>query len=148
MTTPYLTLYQGLTFVFEDYRMPTFAGFDDYDKRGGMQGLQQYYIQRASKYQTSTDVPERTIRRLGYAILDDNHHQEAIQIFETNSNKNPQSAGALNALAQAYEETKDIEKALEIYKKALELSVEKSLGSVDFFERQIKRLESEIKKLK
>lgn len=148
MTTPYLTLYQGLTYIFDDYRMPTFAGFDEYNKRGGMQGLQHYYVQRANKYQTSTQVPERAVRRLGYAILDDKHYDEAIQIFKNNSNKNPQSAGALNALAEAYEESQYINKALETYKSAHKLSVQESLGSVHFFARQIKRLESIINELK
>jgi|GEM_PF-1375302 len=144
MTTPYLTLYSGLSKVFTDYRMPTYTDYKDYKDRGGMQGLKSYYAKRAEKYFTSTQLPERAVRRLGFVLMDDGHANEAVAILEKNIKQYPESAGALNALAEGYENLKQPKKALQTYKAGLALVEKNSPGNVAYFKRQVERMNTQV----
>lgn len=143
MTTPYLTLYQGLSFVYDDYQMPTFNNFKEFKRFGGMPGLKEYYANRASKYHIKDAVPERAIRSVGFALMDDGHSDEALMILEQNVQKHPNSFAALNALAQAFEDAKSPNKALEIYQKALTLAKQQSSRNSGYFERQVSRIKGQ-----
>ena len=142
MTTPYLTLYEGLAHVFSDFQMPVYSGLQDYNKRGGYEGLKDYYAKRSNKYQTSTEIPERVIRRLGFALIDDGHAEEAVKLLEPIVEKSPESIRALNVLAEAYESSQP-EKAIETYRKALALAKNRSPGAASYIESQITRLQGE-----
>ncbi len=144
MTTPNLTLYSGLTFAFADYHPPVYEGYDNFKKNGKINGLDKYYADRAKKYSVSAIVPERTIRNFGFAIFDDGHQSEGIKILEENVRKYPNSLRALNALAQLLEEAKDIDKAIKICEKAVDLAKNQSSRNLNHFEAEVKRL----KKLK
>lgn len=93
MTTPYLTLYQGASFVFSDFHTPIYMQYSKFDKNGGLKSLQKIYEKRSDKYQVSPQIPERTIRRLGYNFMEANP-KEAVEIFLENSRGNPESPGA------------------------------------------------------
>jgi len=145
MTTPYLTLYQGLTYVFDDFRMPSFADINSDQDSEGIQALTDFYIKRAAKYSTSANVPERAMRGYGYSLLGDKQIDKAITVFESNVQNNPQSLGALNALAESHETAENISKALNVYRKALSLAKKLSSRSVVFFEGQVERLQTLVK---
>ena len=49
MTTPYITLYEGLALVFSDFQAPKIASLRSYTALGGMAGLDKYYKLRAEK---------------------------------------------------------------------------------------------------
>ena len=142
MTTPYLTIYQGLTNVFSDYKAPRFANYHDYQKFGAMKGLEDYYKKRGDKYMISTDVPESTVRSLGFALRDD-EPEHAVNIFLANSKKHPESVWAVFALARGYESIKEKEKAMQAYKNALALAEKQSARGVDFIKREIERYKND-----
>ncbi|NQZ87634.1 MAG: hypothetical protein HRT54_08650 [Colwellia sp.] len=142
MTTPYLTLYAGLSYVFSDYQAPTYSGFEDYTQRGGLQNLKEYYSKRAIKYAVSAEVPSMTMINLAFAIFGDGHESKALEILEANALSHQKSFRALNALAQAYEDIKKPSKALTIYKKAVALAEELSSRNLVFFKRHVTRLEN------
>ncbi|MEW6991448.1 alpha/beta hydrolase-fold protein [Colwelliaceae bacterium 6441] len=140
MTTPYITLYEGLTFVFSDFQAPKIASLQDYEALGGMAGLNKHYALRSEKYSVNNVIPERTLRRIGFTILDDGHSKEALIILETNATKNPNSLRALNALGTAYQELQQNQKAIEVYSKALALAKKLSSPAQKRFEREIKKI--------
>jgi predicted alpha/beta superfamily hydrolase len=140
MTTPYTTLYAGLTYAFNDYQTPTYLGLKDFEEKGQLQGLKDYYIKRSRKYSTSPEVPESAFRSLGFALFDDGHESKGVEILKNNAKNHPSSLRALNALAQVYEGVEQPNNALSTYKKAVQLAREMSSGNLEHFERQVKRL--------
>jgi predicted alpha/beta superfamily hydrolase len=140
MTTPYLTFYQGLSYIYEDFRMPSFADINAYQKFGGLEGLNNYYKKRAAKYGTDVMVPERTVRRFGYVLLGGGQLDKAIDVLQQNVANYPQSLGALNGLADGYVGAKDEVQALDTYRKALSLAKEISSNSASYFESKINKL--------
>jgi len=140
MTTPYLTLYAGLSFVFSDYQTPRYSALKDYLQRGGMDGLAKYYRERANKYQESEEIPETALRSLGFVIFDDGHQSKGLNILKLNATQYPDSFRAINALAQAYEDAGQTKEALSAYRKGLKLAEEKSSRNTAYFKRQVERL--------
>src|SRR5262249_2833413 len=55
------------------------------------------------------------------AVARDGHDADAIRILELNVEKYPQSPRALDALARSYEEAGQKDRAIEIYRKMLEI---------------------------
>lgn len=143
MTTPYLTLFDGLSKVFKDYQIPQFVSYQDYESQGGMQGLEQFYHQRADKYMVAKAVPERVVRRLGLSFMDTKPEQ-AVDILLANSKKHSESPGALFALGRSYENVQSEQKALKAYQDALALAEKQSAASVDFLGRQLKRYQTKL----
>ncbi|WP_448564828.1 alpha/beta hydrolase-fold protein [Thalassotalea ganghwensis] len=140
MTTPYLTLYAGLSFSFSDYQLPRYSGLADYKLRGEMKGLKAYFEKRASKYSVTAEIPEIAFRQLGFSIFDDGEQEKGLEILELSARKHPDSLRALNALAQIYEDARQPDKALAVYKQGLKLAEEKSSSNANFFKTQIDRL--------
>ncbi|MBU2972342.1 hypothetical protein KO527_23685 [Pseudoalteromonas sp. C2R02] len=138
MTTPYLTLYQGASFVFSDYHTPIYTQYSEFDKNGGIKGLQKFYEKRSAKYQVSAQIPERTIRRLGYNFMEANP-KEAVEIFLQNSRSNPESPGAKLALARGYENLGSKDKALSSFKEAVKIAQKTSPQNVPFLQNQVER---------
>jgi len=138
MTTPYLTLYQGASYVFSDFHAPSYANIKDFNSKGGIKGLEAFYKDRSIKYQVSDQVPERTVRRLGYSFMEQSPKQ-AIEIFLQNSKNNPDSPGAKLALARGYENMGAEKKALTSFKEAVIIAEKTSPQNVNFLQEQVKR---------
>lgn len=145
MTTPYLTMYQGFSTVFKDFQSPVFADYEAYKNRGGMHYLKAYYLNRANKYQTSVQIPENTLRRLAFVLLNDNQSKIAIDLLKENIKNYPQSAGAYNSLASAYETINDDSNALKTYQMAVKLAAKQSSPNTSYYTRQLKRVEKKLK---
>jgi len=138
MTTPYLTLYQGASYVFSDFHAPSYTQYSEFDKNGGIEGLKSFYEKRSAKYQVSEKIPERTIRRLGYNFMEKNPKQ-SVEIFLQNSKNNPESPGAKLALARGYENLGSKEKALSSFKEAVKIAQKTSPQNVPFLQNQVER---------
>lgn len=145
MTTPYLTLYQGLSYVFNDYQAPRYLSYNDYNNQGGMNTLQSYYAKRAQKYQTSELIPENTLRRLANILLNDKQTDKALALFKKNIKNYPESAAAYNSLGRAYETLNDHANALKAYQKAVNLAEKQTSPNTGYFTRQLQRVQKEIK---
>lgn len=146
MTTPNLTLYQGLTHAFSDYAMPIISLQQVEKGEWGLTELKHYYLNRANKYQIQAEVPERAYRRLGFAQQDTEQSKQALETLKENVKHHNDSPRALDALARIYQETNHPKLALSTYQQALNLeSVRSSKRNLQYFERQVKKLTSEIK---
>jgi len=138
MTTPYLTIFEGLAKVFSDYQAPRFLTYNDFTEYGGLKAAQQFFLLRGEKYGESAEIPERYIRRLGFDFIDTNP-KEAIELFQLNVKKHPESPGALFGLARGYENSDQKQKAMKSYQEALTLAESQSATSVAFLKRQVDR---------
>jgi tetratricopeptide (TPR) repeat protein len=83
-------------------------------------------------------ISEWSLNRLGYRYLNNNKHEEAIEIFKINIALHPKGSNVYDSMGDAYYRVKDTAKAIENYKKALEINPE-NRGS----KRSLKRLTKE-----
>jgi len=141
MTTPYLTMYQGFSMAFNDFQNPRFVSYEAYKKFGGIRNLKLYYTQRANKYQTSAQIPENTLRRVAYVLLDGKQMKMAIELFKENIKNYPQSAMAHKSLGDAYNTINNQKDALKAYQKAVNLAKKQSSPNTDYFVRQLNRVQ-------
>jgi hypothetical protein len=65
---------------------------------------------------------ERTINRLGYALLEEKDPSSAVVLFKLNTKAYPDSANAWDSLGDGYEATNDIQDARMAYARSVELN--------------------------
>ena len=87
MTTPYVTLYEGLSMAFSDYQTPSYTNYKDFVQRGSMQGFTDLYLKRGKKYSISQEIHERALINLTSMLVANSHHEEALEILLTHSKK-------------------------------------------------------------
>jgi len=80
--------------------------------------------------------PERPVNSLGYELLGAKNTQEAIQIFELNVRTHPDSFNAYDSLGEAYAAAGDRQRAVESYRRSLEINPNNDNGK-----RMIQQLE-------
>ncbi len=68
-----------------------------------------------------TDVSEGNLNQAGYEMLRAHEYETAIAIFQLNVEFHPTSANVYDSLAEAYMTSGNKEKAVELYRKALEM---------------------------
>ena len=71
----------------------------------------------SSKYAYTIEIPETQINSLGYNLLFNGKHAEAIQAFKINTEKNPGSANAWDSMGDAYKVSGDLQAAKTSYEK-------------------------------
>lgn len=140
MTTPFLSLYQGLVLAFSDFQTPDLATASQYREFGGFKGLLGYYQQRAKKYFQPVHIPEDAIRQIANALVQNGEHSVAIALLEQAQRLYPKSLMILNTLARAFERNQQIEQALSIFEHAKALAEAENSLNLAYFERQVKRL--------
>jgi len=137
MTSPYLTIFRGLSWVFRDYQSPTFLGHQNFKKFGGIKGLKEHFANRHKKYQTPEKIPENVLVGLGYAFINEKSYDEANEILMTTLELYPASYGAYNALGTLYKKTKRTKMALASFQQALTLAEKNSSTHLSYFRKQV-----------
>ncbi len=85
------------------------------------------------------DFSEQQLNTLGYILLNDKRYDEALQIFQLNAEMFPTSSNVYDSMAEAYMKKGDNQKAIELYKKSLELNPANENGK-----KMLKKLGAEI----
>ncbi|MBN1550142.1 DUF4261 domain-containing protein [bacterium] len=131
-TMPIKTFIYGFEYIFSDWQMPQHL----YEE--GLSAIIHHYDNLSKKYRQKILPPEKTINRLGYMALNQGKLDEAIKIFQCNINLYPLSANVYDSMGEACLAAGDTTKALENYKKTLELNPDNSKAR-----ENIKKLQSE-----
>lgn len=92
---------------------------DDMTTQGKMEG---HYQKLSNRYGYQINIPEPLLNQLGYFHLREKRNLEAIEAFKKNVELYPNSANALDSLAEAYEKNGSKDKAREYYEKAFRLA--------------------------
>ena len=134
ITTPYVTLYNGLRFTFSDWVLPkeTF--------KLGLSAIDEHYKSLSKKYDYKIVVPENTINLLGYNYLQAGEILEAIKVFQENVSRFPSSANVYDSLGEAYENNDQLKLAKENYRKAYKLGIEQDLATATIFKTNLERV--------
>lgn len=116
-SVPMLALYNGLKFIFIDYKLTFAKGLNDPDSIGR-------HFDKVSETLGFRFLPsEQEVNVMGYMALHDmKQPDKAIKLFSLNTTWYPQSANAYDSLAEAYASTGNKALAIKNYQKALELN--------------------------
>ena len=85
----------------------------------GIEAALAQYLDFKSQYSVNT---ESDLNALGYGLLHSGRIQDAIRVFELNVEEYPDSFNVYDSLGEAYKEAGDRERAIELYRKSLELN--------------------------
>jgi len=132
-TTPYLTVFNGLRFVFSDWMLPKSVIIK------GIDGIDEHFAKLSKKYGYKIETPENTINRIGYNYLQIENYDKAIEIFKENVKRFPNSANVYDSLGEAYEKNKQLKLAIKNYQKAYELGIEQNHGFTNIFKKNLDR---------
>ncbi|HDS07495.1 MAG TPA: alpha/beta hydrolase [Bacteroides sp.] len=117
MTVPYESLYKGLRFIF-----PGFYILDDPQFALEVPFVEAFYEKQSGLYGIAFTPPERLMEMLGnYFLYDVNDYHQSKTFFEFNTAHYPNSSGAFECLAKAYEAMGDTVNASLSLEKALEV---------------------------
>lgn len=144
MTTPFLTVYQGLSHVFKDYQAPRFDTLEAFEAAGGMPTLKAYFGARAEKYGVAAALPQPVLRGIAFLHTRAGKHNEALALFRENLEAHPESPRAHLSLGDGLDAAGQLEEAREAYKVAVRLATEQELGFLDFFQNRLARLEAKM----
>jgi len=109
---PYLSLFNGLRFIFSDWQLPQEVFSKD------LAEIDAHYKMLTSKYGFEIKTPENVINLLGYRYLQNSDIETAIKVFRENVKRYPGSANVYDSLGEAYENNNQPKLAKENYQKA------------------------------
>jgi len=84
--------------------------------------LENHYKRLSERFGYTVLIPEATLNQIGYILLRNNQIPEAIEVFRKNTVNNPNSANALDSLAEAFEKNGQLKLAIENYEKAYKMA--------------------------
>lgn len=118
---------------------PHFENLADFEKKGGLQGLQNIYAKRES-----SKIPVRILNFLSWLYLDAKQDQAAIDLTLLNIKINPTSGSAPNNLAKIYEELNDDKNALHYYQQALDKAIKNKhkASSIQYYRDALSRFKN------
>ena len=128
--------YYGLKFVFSDLRASEdlLTNYSDESFLQGEQELRDKYGQNARR-------PASDYVNIIMELLNEENNLGAITVYKRATEAYPKYIQFLNNLAALYEETDQIDKAIETYKSAIEVSTKLKLGNEEGYQKEIERLE-------
>jgi predicted alpha/beta superfamily hydrolase len=117
-SVPPIAFYNGISTIFKDYDI----SFRDVDTKAQ---LIEHFQSISRRLSWNFRPPERLVNRIGYRMLrsrNENNKSKALEFFILNTQNFPNSSNAFDSLSEAYEVSGNKKKAIESYKKALELN--------------------------
>lgn len=90
---------------------------------GGIPAIKQFYKSQSEMYGYDIKPSYRAINSVGYKALSEKDYSTAIAIFQSNVDSYPYKADAYDSLADGFEASGDLQKALEMRSLAIQKSV-------------------------
>lgn len=117
-SVPIIAFHNGISAIFEGYGI-------SYRDVKDIEQLTEHYQALSERLSYDFRPPEYLVNQLGYSMLrseNDKDRSDALAFFILNVDNYPGSPNAYDSLGEAYEILGDTEKAVENYKKSLELN--------------------------
>ena len=137
-TLPLLGNIDALRALYSGWRLPE-TKLDQ-----GMSAVQAHYSEISKMLGRPVAIPENVINDLGYTALEQGKVKEAITIFQSNVDANPNSANAYDSLADGYLKDGQLLAAKEAEDRSVELARRWANPDLGSFERKAKKLDQQI----
>jgi tetratricopeptide (TPR) repeat protein len=133
-TTPYLTLFSGLKFIFSGWQLPVELLQTD------LETIDHHFKELSVRYGLRVSTPELVINALGYRYLQAGDLENAIAAFKKNVERYPGSANVYDSLGEAYENQGDRELAAKNYQKAVTLGEKNGDANLSVYKTNLERV--------
>ena len=134
-TIPYLSLFNGLKFIFSDWQLP------ESKIEQGLPSIDKHYAALSAKYDMEIATPEIIINFLGYVYLQNKNIENAIIVFTENTRRYPGSSNVYDSLGEAYETNNQLDLAKQNYQKAYDLGVEEQNANTSIYLKNLNRVQ-------
>ena len=141
-TIPYLSLYNGLKFIFSDWQLPLISwqlALISLDQ--GMLAIDEHYKNTSAKYNIKLKTPENIMNTLGYRYMQKKDFKNAIKIFSENVKRYPKSPNVYDSLGEAYETNNQLKLAKKNYQKAYDLGIEQHNLNTSIYQNNLNRIQ-------
>ncbi|WP_019669883.1 alpha/beta hydrolase-fold protein [Eudoraea adriatica] len=128
--------YYGLKFVFSDLKAS-----EDLQKNYSDEAFLKGEQELIEKYGQNARRPASDYGGIIMELLNTENNLGAITVYKRAAEAYPKYIMFLNTLATLYEKTNQIDKAIETYKSAIEVSNKLKLGNEEGYQKEIERLE-------
>ncbi len=141
-TLPLLGNIDALRSLYSGWRLPE-ATLDM-----GLAAVQAHYNDIGKMLGRPVAVPENAMNDLGYTALEQGKVKEALAIFQSNVDANPNSANAYDSLADGYLKDGQLLAARNAADRSVELARRWANPNVGEFERKVKKIDQRIQEQK
>ena len=124
-TIPHRSTYNGLETIFKDWFVTDYRELYD---AGGLQEIKSHFSKLSAKLGARIRPSETRLNRFGYAEMNDNNLETALDIFLENVKLYPTSYNVWDSAAEAYMKKGDKTEAIKHYKESLKLNPGNSNG--------------------
>jgi hypothetical protein len=142
-STVLLAHYAGLRTVFSDWQVPQDPNTGVIS--GGLAGLEQHYRKLSERYGYKVPVPENAMNQLGYALMGWKKLDEAIAVFQRNTELYPESANTYDSLGEGLEAAGKFDLAQQNFRKAVAMGTKNNDPSLAQFKQHVERVAPEVK---
>ena len=133
-TTPYLTVFSGLKFIFSGWGLPPEMMQKD------LAAIDAHYKKVSEKYGIEVATPELIINALGYRYLQASDFENAIATFKQNVERYSGSANVYDSLGEAFENNGEAEQAAKNYEKAVKLGEKNGDPNLPVYKTNLERV--------
>ncbi len=133
-TTPYLTAFKGLRFIFKGWQLPVEMLQSD------LVSIDKHFESLTKTFGIEVSTPELVINALGYRYLQARQFEIAIATFQENVLRYPGSANVYDSLGEAYENHGKAEMAAQNYQKAVALGEKNGDVNLSVFKTNLERV--------
>lgn len=119
-SVPMIAEYDGLRFVFRDYRLPDFGYLTDSTARPDLI-LKKQFDKLSQSWGVPVHAPEAFVNALGYTLLQKKQSEKALAVFQMNTLNYPGSANAFDSLGDCFLSLGNKGQAASAYRKSLEI---------------------------
>lgn len=116
---PHRSTYNGLEAIFKEWHN---TDLEELYVLGGLQAIEDHHRSLGKKFGVQMELGESEINSLGYDLMGRGADQSAIEVFLENIRRFPKSFNVYDSAGEAYMKIGNHEKAIEYYKKSLELN--------------------------
>lgn len=110
--------------IFNESRIteaPIHFKLKNYILSDGIEKVKEVYFEEKQKTFTNYEFRSNYIDQLGYWLIDRNQSEKALELFKFNTELEPEDAGWVDSVGDAYRAMDSIDMAIQYYKKALEM---------------------------
>ena len=133
---PHRTLYDALELLYEDWQ---FEATPEFMEQPSLKAINEHFANLSRRFGYEIMMSENLLNNLAYNIMGQGNHPVAIELFEANAERHPQSANVYDGLGDGYSAAGQFPKALKNYKKAVKLGKESNSQYLEIFKANVKR---------
>jgi predicted alpha/beta superfamily hydrolase len=133
---PHRTLYDALELLYEDWEFETTSEFME---QPSLMAIDEHFANLSNRFGYKITTPEDLLNNIAYRIMGQGNHAVAIELFEANTERYPESANVYDGLGDGFTAAGDLRKALKNYKKAVKLGEETNSQYLEIFKANVER---------